>query len=90
VLRQLAAAAHADGNNAFTYGLLYAIEHARMERVLRGLPHRLDRLSDEQTLAWLQPNPAPRRLAPAITPLRRHRPRRRCARAENEDRAGDR
>jgi CHAD domain-containing protein len=70
VLRQLGEAAHADGHNAFTYGLLYAIEHARMERVLRELPHRLERLHDEATLAWLQPNPGPRRLASAIRPLR--------------------
>jgi ABC-type multidrug transport system ATPase subunit/CHAD domain-containing protein len=60
VLRQLAEAAHADGHNAFTYGLLYAIEHIRMERVLRDLPHRLERLYDEQTLSWLQPNSGPR------------------------------
>jgi CHAD domain-containing protein len=70
VLRQLAEAAHADGHNAFTYGLLYAIEHGRMERVLRELPHRLERLHDEETLSWLQPNPGPRQLAPATNPPR--------------------
>jgi CHAD domain-containing protein len=70
VLRQLANTAHADGHNTFTYGLLYAIEHARMERVLRELPHRLERLHDEATLSWLQPTPGPRRLASAIRPLR--------------------
>jgi ABC-type multidrug transport system fused ATPase/permease subunit/CHAD domain-containing protein len=67
VLRQLAEAAHADGHNAFTYGLLYAIEHARMEQVLRDLPHRLERLHDEKTLSWLQPPPAPLRLTSAIS-----------------------
>jgi ATP-binding cassette subfamily B protein len=67
VLRQLAEAAHADGHNAFTYGLLYAIEHARMEQVLRDLPHRLERLHDEKTLSWLQPSPAPLRLTSAIS-----------------------
>jgi CHAD domain-containing protein len=70
VLRALGQAAHADGHNAFTYGLLYAIEHARMERVLRELPHRLERLRDEETLSWLQPNPRPRWLASAMRPLR--------------------
>jgi CHAD domain-containing protein len=74
VLRQLAEAAHADGHNAFTYGVLYALEHARMGQVLDELPHRLEQLRDEQTLTWLpqdlirqpahnvQPNwtPAPR------------------------------
>ena len=53
VLRRLAAAAHEDGHNAFTYGVLHAIEHARMERVLNELPHRLERLRDDRTLAWL-------------------------------------
>jgi CHAD domain-containing protein len=57
VLRQLAAAAHDEGHNAFTYGVLYALEHARMEHVLRELPTRLDRLRDDRTLAWLQLNP---------------------------------
>ena len=60
VLRQLATAAHADGHNAFTYGVLYAIEHARMEQVLRELPDRLEHLRDERTLSWLpQPEPHP-------------------------------
>jgi CHAD domain-containing protein len=53
VLRQLAEAAHADGHNAFTYGLLYALEHTRMEQVLNELPHRLEHLRHEQTLSWL-------------------------------------
>jgi hypothetical protein len=70
VVRQLGEAAHADGHNAFTYGLLYACEHARMERVLRELPHRLERLRDDETLSWLQPNPGPRQLGSAIRPHR--------------------
>jgi len=53
VLRQLGAAAHAEGHNGFTYGVLYALEHARMERVLRELPARLARLRDDRTLSWL-------------------------------------
>jgi CHAD domain-containing protein len=70
MLQQLGKAAHADGHNAFTYGLLYANEHARTEQVLRELPHRLERLHDEETLSWLQPTPGPRRLASAMRPLR--------------------
>jgi CHAD domain-containing protein len=59
VLRQLAAAAHEQGHNAFTYGVLHALEHARMEHVLRELPTRLDRLHEDRTLAWLhEPTPA--------------------------------
>jgi len=53
VLQQLAQAAHADGHNAFTYGVLYALEHARMQQVLNELPHQLENLRDEQTLSWL-------------------------------------
>jgi hypothetical protein len=40
-----------------------------MERVLHELPHRLDRLRDQDTLSWLQPNPGPRRPTPALRPL---------------------
>jgi len=58
VLRQLAAAAHEEGHNAFTYGVLHAREHARMEHVLRELPNLLDRLRDDRTLAWLHPRTA--------------------------------
>jgi CHAD domain-containing protein len=57
VLRQLAADAHDEGHNAFTYGVLYALEHARMERVLCKLPTRLDRLHEDRTLAWLHLDP---------------------------------
>jgi CHAD domain-containing protein len=58
ILRQLAAAAHDEGHNAFTYGVLYALEHARMEHVLLELPVRLDRLREDRTLAWLNLKPA--------------------------------
>jgi CHAD domain-containing protein len=70
VLQQLAQTAHAAGHNAFSYGLLYASEHLRMEQVLHELPHRLQRLHDEETLSWLQPTPEPRRLTSTINPLR--------------------
>jgi len=60
VLRQLAAAAHEEGHSAFSYGVLYALEHARMKHVLRQLPNRLDRLRDPRTLAWLHLDSASR------------------------------
>jgi CHAD domain-containing protein len=53
VLRQLGSAAHAVGHNAFTYDLLDVLESARMERVLRELPSRLQHLRDDKTVAWL-------------------------------------
>jgi CHAD domain-containing protein len=72
VLRQLAAAAHEQGHNAFTYGVLHALEHARMEHVLRELPARLDRLHEDRTLAWLPLNPTgqrdPRPVAAVLSP----------------------
>jgi CHAD domain-containing protein len=53
VLRQLGCEAHSHGHNAFTYDLLDVLESARMERVLRELPSRLEHLRDEKTVAWL-------------------------------------
>jgi len=57
MLRLLATEAHAQGHNAFTYGLLYACEHLRAEQVLRQLPERLARLREVQTLSWLPQPP---------------------------------
>jgi CHAD domain-containing protein len=56
-LRQLAAEAHAKGHSAFTYGLLYALEHQRAEQVTRELPGRLAQLRDPRTISWL-PQPS--------------------------------
>jgi CHAD domain-containing protein len=52
-LRRLATEAHGQGHNAFTYGLLYAIEYRRAERVLRELPNRLAGLHAPRTVSWL-------------------------------------
>ncbi|MDT7591101.1 MAG: hypothetical protein QOH45_632, partial [Pseudonocardiales bacterium] len=52
-LRLLAAEAHAKGHSAFTYGLLYALEHQRAEQVERELPDRLAQLRDPHTISWL-------------------------------------
>jgi CHAD domain-containing protein len=59
VLRQLGASAYAHGHDSFTYGLLYALEEARTERVLRELPARLAHLHDSRTYTWLPTKPAP-------------------------------
>jgi CHAD domain-containing protein len=56
-LRRLAAEAHAKGHSAFTYGLLYALEHQRAEQVERELPGRLAQLRDPRTISWL-PHPS--------------------------------
>jgi hypothetical protein len=45
--------AHEEGHNAFTYGVLYALEHARMQRVLSKLPNRLEGLRDDRIRTWL-------------------------------------
>ena len=56
-LRLLAAEAHAKGHSAFTYGLLYALEHQRAQQVERALPDRLAQLRDPRTISWL-PQPS--------------------------------
>ena len=53
LIQKLTAAAQANGHTPFTYQLLDSLEQARIERVLRELPHRLARLHDRRTLAWL-------------------------------------
>jgi CHAD domain-containing protein len=54
-LRQFATETHAKGHNAFTYGLLYAIEYRRAEQALRDLPDRLAGLHAPRTVSWLPP-----------------------------------
>jgi len=55
ILKQLAHTAHNNGHNAFTYGLLYAIEHNRMQHALTQLPNHLQQLRNPKTLTWLTP-----------------------------------
>jgi CHAD domain-containing protein len=58
-LHRLSAEAHAKGHSAFTYGLLYALEHNRATQVVNELPGRLARFRDPATLSWLfQPDSA--------------------------------
>jgi CHAD domain-containing protein len=55
-LRRLGQAATGQGHNAFTYGVLYAVEHFRAERVERDLPAQLARVRDPRVVAWLDPD----------------------------------
>lgn len=54
VLRQLAAQAHLEGGNGFTYGLLYAAEAARAEQVENDLPPAWKRMRKRKNTAWLK------------------------------------
>jgi CHAD domain-containing protein len=53
VLRELAAQAHLDGGNGFTYGLMYATETARAERAENDLPPTWKRMRKRKNTAWL-------------------------------------
>lgn len=54
VLRQLAAQAHLDGGNGFTYGLMHAAETARADRAEQALPAAWKRLRKPKNTAWLK------------------------------------
>ncbi|MGH8918466.1 MAG: CHAD domain-containing protein, partial [Actinomycetes bacterium] len=53
VLRKLAGQAHLEGGNGFTYGLLYAAEATRAERVENDLPRVWKRMRKPKSTAWL-------------------------------------
>jgi CHAD domain-containing protein len=53
VLRELAARAHLEGGNGFTYGLMYATEAARAERAENKLPATWKRMRERENIAWL-------------------------------------
>ncbi|MGH3550253.1 MAG: CHAD domain-containing protein [Pseudonocardiaceae bacterium] len=53
-LRELAAQAHLDDGNGFTYGLLYAAESAHAERVENDLPAVWKRMRKRKNIAWLK------------------------------------
>lgn len=53
VLRELAAQAHLEGGNGFTFGLLYAAETARAERAEDSLPATWQRMRKRKNIAWL-------------------------------------
>lgn len=54
VLRGLAAQAHLDGGNGFTYGLLYAAEATRAERTENDLPAAWKQMRKSKNTAWLK------------------------------------
>lgn len=54
VLRELAAQAHLDGGNGFTYGLMHGAEAARAERAENELPTTWKRMRKRKTTAWLK------------------------------------
>jgi CHAD domain-containing protein len=54
VLRELAAQAHLEGGNGFTYGLMYAAEAARAERAENNLPATWKRMRKRKNVAWLK------------------------------------
>ena len=54
VLRELAARAHLDGGNGFTFGLLHGIEAARAERAEHNLPDRWKRMTKPRNTSWLK------------------------------------
>ena len=53
VLRELAAQAHLEGGNGFTYGLMYATEAARAEQAENNLPSTWKRMRKRKNTAWL-------------------------------------
>lgn len=53
VLRELAAQAHLEGGNGFTYGLLYAAETTGAERAENDLPVAWKRMRKRKNTAWL-------------------------------------
>lgn len=54
VLRELAAQAHLEGGNGFTYGLMYAAEVAHAERAENDLPATWKQLRKRKNIAWLK------------------------------------
>ena len=54
VLRELAAQAHLEGGNGFTYGLMHAAESARAQRVERDLPAAWKRLRKPKNIKWFK------------------------------------
>ncbi|MGH3672035.1 MAG: CHAD domain-containing protein, partial [Pseudonocardiaceae bacterium] len=53
VLRELAAQAHLEGGNGFTYGLMHAAEATRAARAEQGLPAAWRRMRKPRNTTWL-------------------------------------
>lgn len=54
VLRELAAQAHLDGGNGFTYGLMYATEATRADQAENNLPTAWKQMRKRKNIAWLE------------------------------------
>src|SRR5918998_1011333 len=54
VLRELAAQAHLEGGNGFTYGLMYATEATRADQVDNDLPRAWKQMRKRKNIAWLE------------------------------------
>jgi CHAD domain-containing protein len=54
VIRELAARAHQEGGNGFTYGVLHGREHGRAERAERRVPPAWARLRKRKNVKWLE------------------------------------
>ncbi|MDQ4033223.1 MAG: CYTH and CHAD domain-containing protein [Actinomycetota bacterium] len=54
VLRELAAQAHLEGGNGFTYGLMYATEATRGDQVENDLPRAWKQMRKSKNIAWLE------------------------------------
>lgn len=54
VLRELAAQAHLDGGNGFTYGLMYATEATRADQAEDNLPVAWKQMRKRKNIAWLE------------------------------------
>jgi hypothetical protein len=55
VLRELAAQAHLDGGNGFTYGLMHDTETARAHRAELDLPAAWKRIRKPKNISWFKP-----------------------------------
>jgi inorganic triphosphatase YgiF len=54
VIRELAAQAHLDGGNGFTFGILHGLESDRAEQAERDLPHAWKKLGKPKITKWLK------------------------------------
>ncbi|MGH3973917.1 MAG: CHAD domain-containing protein, partial [Pseudonocardiaceae bacterium] len=54
VLRELAAQAHLDGGNGFTYGLMYATETARADQAENNVAPAWKQMRKRKNIAWLE------------------------------------
>jgi CHAD domain-containing protein len=54
VIRELAAQAHLDGGNGFTFGVLHGLENDRADQAERDLPHAWARLRKPKITKWLK------------------------------------